>query len=83
MDAVIYCAGLKAVGESVAEPLRYWDVNVSGSQLLLAAMRTHGCRTLVFSSGATLYGYPESVPIAESAPIQPMNPYGYTKAAVK
>jgi UDP-glucose 4-epimerase len=83
VDAVIHFAGLKAVGESVAEPLRYWDVNVSGSQCLLAAMSTYGCRTLVFSSSATLYGYPESVPIAESAPIQPINPYGYTKAAVE
>ena len=83
VDAVIHFAGLKAVGESVAEPLRYWDVNVSGSQHLLAAMRAHGCRTLVFSSSATLYGYPETVPIPESAPIRPINPYGYTKAAVE
>ena len=83
VDAVIHFAGLKAVGESVAEPLRYWDVNVSGSQHLLAAMAAHGCRTLVFSSSATLYGYPETVPIPESAPIQPINPYGYTKAAVE
>jgi UDP-glucose 4-epimerase len=83
VDAVIHFAGLKAVGESVAEPLRYWDVNVSGSQHLLASMRTHGCRTLVFSSSATLYGYPETVPIPESAPIRPINPYGYTKAAVE
>jgi UDP-glucose 4-epimerase len=83
VDAVIHFAGLKAVGESVAEPLRYWDVNLSGSQHLLAAMRAHGCRTLVFSSSATLYGYPETVPIPESAPIRPINPYGYTKAAVE
>jgi UDP-glucose 4-epimerase len=83
VDAVIHFAGLKAVGESVAEPLLYWDVNVSGSQHLLAAMRAHGCRTLVFSSSATLYGYPETVPIPESAPIRPINPYGYTKAAVE
>ena len=83
VDAVIHFAGLKAVGESVAEPLRYWDVNVSGSQQLLAAMAAHGCRTLVFSSSATLYGYPKQVPILESAPIEPINPYGYTKAAVE
>jgi len=83
VDAVIHFAGLKAVGESVVEPLRYWDVNVSGSQRLLEVMCTHGCRTLVFSSSATLYGYPETVPIAESAPIRPINPYGYTKAAVE
>ncbi|MBM5785697.1 MAG: UDP-glucose 4-epimerase GalE, partial [Cyanobacteria bacterium K_DeepCast_35m_m1_288] len=83
VDAVIHFAGLKAVGESVAEPLRYWDVNVAGSQQLLAAMAAHGCRTLVFSSSATLYGYPEAVPIPESAPVCPINPYGHTKAAVE
>ena len=83
IEAVVHFAGLKAVGESVAQPLRYWDVNVSGSQRLLAAMARHACRTLVFSSSATLYGYPTSVPIPESAPIQPINPYGHTKAAVE
>lgn len=83
IQAVIHFAGLKAVGESVAEPLRYWDVNVTGSQQLLAAMVKHGCRTLVFSSSATLYGYPDSVPIPETAPIRPINPYGHTKAAVE
>ena len=83
VDAVIHFAGLKAVGESVAEPLRYWDVNVAGSRELLAAMAAHGCRTLVFSSSATLYGYPDTVPIPESAPVCPINPYGHTKAAVE
>jgi UDP-glucose 4-epimerase len=80
---VVHFAGLKAVGESVAEPLRYWDVNVAGSRCLLTAMAAHHCRTLVFSSSATLYGYPEQVPIRESAPVQPINPYGHTKAAVE
>jgi len=83
IEAVVHFAGLKAVGESVAEPLRYWDVNVAGSRCLLAAMAAHGCRTLVFSSSATLYGYPETVPIPEGAPIQPINPYGHSKAAVE
>ena len=83
VDAVIHFAGLKAVGESVTAPLRYWDVNVTGSRQLLAAMAASGCRTLVFSSSATLYGYPETAPIPESAPIRPINPYGYTKAAVE
>ena len=83
IEAVIHFAGLKAVGESVQQPLRYWDVNLVGSQRLLEAMETHGCRTLVFSSSATLYGTPEQVPIAESAPIQPINPYGASKAAVE
>ena len=58
IEAVIHFAGLKAVGESVADPLRYWDVNVCGSLALLSAMDCHGCHTLVFSSSATLYGYP-------------------------
>ena len=83
VDGVIHFAGLKAVGESVQQPLRYWDVNVNGSRLLIEAMQRHGCRTVVFSSSATLYGYPASVPIAETAPVQPINPYGHTKAAVE
>ena len=81
IEAVIHFAGLKAVGESVREPLRYWEMNVNGSRCLLAAMNANNCRTLVFSSSATLYGYPESVPIPESAPIQPINPYCHSKAA--
>ncbi len=83
IDAVIHFAGLKAVGESVREPLRYWDVNVCGSRSLMKVMETHGCRTLVFSSSATLYGMPELVPIPESSKIQPINPYGHSKAAVE
>ena len=83
IEAVIHFAGLKAVGESVQHPLRYWDVNLSGSRLLLERMQARGCRTLVFSSSATLYGYPEQVPIPETAPVQPINPYGHSKAAVE
>jgi UDP-glucose 4-epimerase len=83
IDAVIHFAGLKAVADSVRQPLQYWDVNVGGSRQLLAAMQQHGCRTIAFSSSATLYGYPEQVPIAEGAPVQPINPYGQTKAAVE
>ena len=83
IDAVIHFAGLKAVGESVVDPLNYWDINVSGSRQLLGAMQAHGCRTLVFSSSATLYGYPTTVPIPETAAIAPINPYGHTKAAVE
>ena len=83
IDAVIHFAGLKAVGESVAEPLRYWDVNVHGTLSLLQVMANHGCHTFVFSSSATLYGYPDHVPIPETAAIQPINPYGYTKAAAE
>jgi UDP-glucose 4-epimerase len=80
---VVHFAGLKAVGESLREPLRYWDVNLCGSRQLLQVMQAHGCRNLVFSSSATLYGMPELVPIPESAPIQPINPYGHSKAAVE
>lgn len=83
IEAVVHFAGLKAVGESVTDPLRYWDVNLSGSRSLLAAMVQAGCRTIVFSSSATLYGSPESVPIAETARVAPVNPYGYSKAAVE
>ena len=82
-DAVIHFAGLKSVAESVADPLRYWDGNVVGSQRLLAAMADHGCKSLVFSSSAAIYGNPEAVPIGETAPVQPINPYGHTKAAVE
>ena len=83
IEAVIHFAGLKAVAESVAKPLNYWDVNVAGSRSLLAAMAAHQCRSLVFSSSATLYGTPALVPIAETAPVQPINPYGHSKAAVE
>jgi UDP-glucose 4-epimerase len=83
IDAVIHFAGLKAAGESVAQPLMYWDVNLCGTRLLLQAMAAAGCRTLVFSSSATVYGYPAQVPIPETAPIQPINPYGHSKAAAE
>ena len=83
ITAVVHFAGLKAVGESLREPLRYWDVNLNGSRQLLEVMKVHGCRSLVFSSSATLYGMPELVPIPESSPIQPINPYGHSKAAVE
>jgi UDP-glucose 4-epimerase len=83
VEAVIHFAGLKAVGESISNPLAYWDGNVAGSLQLLAAMRAHGCRTIVFSSSATVYGIPDQVPIPETAPLRPINPYGQTKAAVE
>ena len=83
ITAVVHFAGLKAVGESVREPLRYWDVNLCGSRQLLEAMQAHGCRSLVFSSSCTVYGLPEQTPISESATIQPINPYGHSKAAVE
>lgn len=83
IGAVLHFAGLKAVAESTAQPLRYWDVNVTGSLRLLEAMAGWGCTTLVFSSSATVYGIPEAVPIPETAPLRPINPYGHTKAAVE
>ena len=76
---VIHFAALKAVGESVADPLRYYRNNVSGTLNLLHAMRQHGCNHLVFSSSATVYGYPEQCPIDESAALCAINPYGRTK----
>jgi UDP-glucose 4-epimerase len=82
-DAVIHFAGLKAVAQSVHQPLLYWDVNVGGSTQLLGAMARNGCHTLVFSSSATVYGFPETIPIQETAPVLPINPYGHTKAAVE
>ena len=83
IEAVIHFAGLKAVGESVAEPLRYWDVNLSGSRSLLAAMDAHNCRTLVFSSTSTVYGEPETFPLTETTPTAPIHPYAQTKLAVE
>lgn len=80
IDAVIHCAGLKAVGESVREPLRYYDTNVGGSVTLCQAMADAGVFTLVFSSSATVYGDCAVMPIDESCVTgQPSNPYGQSK----
>ncbi|MEI7446193.1 MAG: UDP-glucose 4-epimerase GalE [Burkholderiales bacterium] len=78
-DAVIHFAGLKAVGESVAKPLDYYDNNVAGTVTLLRALDAAGVRRLVFSSSATVYGDPETVPIREDAKTGATNPYGRTK----
>ena len=83
VDGVIHFAGLKAVGESVANPLLYWDVNVNGSRVLAAAMERHNCRTLVFSSTSTAYGEPETFPLRETMPTAPVHPYAQTKVAVE
>lgn len=82
-DAVIHFAGLKAVGESVAEPLRYYDNNLGSTISLLETMTRHRVLRLVFSSSATVYGNPSEVPIPETAPIGPTNPYGQTKAMIE
>ena len=82
-DAVVHLAGLKAVGESVAEPLRYMRVNVGGAVALFEAMGAHGVGRLVFSSSATVYGVPEANPIPEDAPLGAVNPYGRTKLVIE
>jgi len=83
IGSVIHFAGLKAVGESVAQPLRYYDCNVTGSLRLLEAMDRAGVRKLVFSSSATVYGDPASVPIREDFPLSATNPYGATKLHIE
>jgi UDP-glucose 4-epimerase len=82
-DAVIHFAGLKAVGESVALPLAYYDNNVGGSITLLQAMREQGVKTLIFSSSATVYGDPQRVPIQENFPLSATNPYGRSKLMIE
>ena len=82
-DAVIHFAGLKAVGESVAMPLAYYDNNVSGSVALIECMVEAGVKTIVFSSSATVYGDPHAVPITEAFPLKPANPYGRTKLMIE
>ena len=82
-DAVIHFAGLKAVGESVLDPVRYYDVNVGGSISLLSAMSKAGCNNIVFSSSATVYGIPQYLPYDEEHPTNPINPYGRTKLIIE
>lgn len=81
--AVIHFAGLKAVGESVAEPLAYYDNNVHGTLVLVDAMRRAAVKRLVFSSSATVYGDPHALPIREEFPVQTTNPYGASKAMIE
>jgi UDP-glucose 4-epimerase len=82
-QAVIHFAGLKAVGESVLQPLSYYDNNVVGSLRLLEAMNTVGVKTLVFSSSATVYGNPQRLPLTEDHPLAATNPYGQTKLTIE
>ncbi len=83
ISAVMHFAGLKAVGESVNNPLSYYDNNVSGSLVLLEAMDNAGVHSIVFSSSATVYGDPAAVPIDENSPLGPTSPYGWTKMMVE
>jgi len=82
-DAVVHFAGLKAVGESVEKPLEYYDNNVSGGVALLDCMGESGLRTIVFSSSATVYGEPATVPIREDFPLSASNPYGRSKLMIE
>ncbi|QRV02131.1 UDP-glucose 4-epimerase GalE [Arcanobacterium phocisimile] len=80
IDWVIHFAGMKAVGESVEKPLEYYDNNVGGALVLLRSMRRHGVKKIIFSSSATVYGDPQTLPITEETPAaQATNPYGWTK----
>lgn len=83
VQAVIHFAGLKAVGESVAKPLLYYDNNVGGTVTLMQAMAAAGVRRLVFSSSATVYGEPVTLPITEDHPLSPQSPYGRTKLIIE
>jgi UDP-glucose 4-epimerase len=83
IDAVIHFAGLKAVGESVSLPLSYYDTNIVGSLVLFKTMAKFGVKTLVFSSSATVYGDPATVPITEDFPLSATNPYGRSKLMIE
>lgn len=83
IDWVIHFAGLKAVGESVREPLKYYDNNVSGTLVLLDVMQQHACKKIVFSSSATVYGEPERLPLTEDCALRTTNPYGATKLVIE
>lgn len=84
IDAVIHFAGLKAVGESVSKPLEYYHNNMTGTFILLDVMRQHGCKNIIFSSSATVYGDPTIIPITEECPKgHCTNPYGQTKSMLE
>ena len=83
IGAVIHFAALKAVGESCAQPLAYFDNNISGTIVLMQAMQAAGVERLVFSSSATVYGQPDHVPVKEDAPLRVTNPYGRTKLVME
>lgn len=83
IDAVIHFAGLKAVGESVAKPLEYYHNNITGTLLLIQAMVKAGCKRIVFSSSATVYGPVNKAPYTEDMPTSATNPYGYTKVMIE
>ena len=83
IDSVIHFAGLKAVGESVQMPLKYYDNNITGTITLCEVMQKNNCKNIVFSSSATVYGDPHTTPIKEDFPLSPTNPYGRTKLYIE
>ena len=83
IEAVIHFAGLKAVGESVAKPIEYYDNNLISTLVLLEVMREFGCKRLVFSSSATVYGVAKEMPLTEDMPLGAINPYGRTKLFIE
>lgn len=83
IDSVIHFAGLKAVGESVAKPMLYYHNNITGTLNLCRVMSENGCKSIVFSSSATVYGTPKTVPITEDFPLSTTNPYGSTKLMIE
>lgn len=83
IDAVIHFAGLKAVGESCAKPMLYYHNNITGTLILCEVMAEHGCKNIVFSSSATVYGVPKEVPLREDFPLSTTNPYGSTKLMIE
>ena len=82
-QSVVHLAGLKAVGDSVVGPLKYYDNNVVGSLRLLMAMKNCGVQVLVFSSSATVYGVPQRLPLTEDHPLSVINPYGRSKLIIE
>ena len=83
IESVIHFAGLKAVGESVAKPIEYYHNNITGTLILLKLMKKYNCKKIVFSSSATVYGNPASLPIKEDFPLSTTNPYGTTKLMIE
>lgn len=83
VDAVIHFAGLKAVGESVRDPIMYYSNNIAGTVVLCEVMEKFGCHSIIFSSSATVYGEPETVPCTEESPTSALNPYGRTKLFIE
>lgn len=83
IESVIHFAGLKAVGESVQKPMLYYKNNITGTLNLCEVMASHGCKSIVFSSSATVYGSPKTVPITEDFPLSTTNPYGATKLMIE